>query len=99
MSETYGVFTIDRKDARSLLKSTRGKIASCLFIKKNGEERKMIFRTGVKKGVKGVGMSYNPAEYNLLTVFDMQKGEFRHINLNTLKEFKINGILYKVKEE
>lgn len=35
--------------------------------------RTMNCRLGVKKGVKGVGQSYDPASKNLLTVFDMQK--------------------------
>lgn len=51
-----------------------GQIFTVEFIKRsNGELRSMTARRGVKKGVKGVGMSYNPADHNLLTVYDMKK--------------------------
>lgn len=63
-----------------------GKIASAEFIKKDGSLRKMVFRTQVTKGVTGEGMKYNPSDYGLRTVFDMQKQEFRHINLNTIRK-------------
>lgn len=57
-----------------------GKIASVTFIKRSdGTERKMICRTGVKKGVTGRGSSYDPETKGLLTVFDMQKQAFRTI--------------------
>jgi hypothetical protein len=57
-----------------------------------GEHRVMVCRRGVKKGVKGIGMSYKPEEKNLFVVFDMMKrdpktnerGVFRMINLDGL---------------
>ena len=36
---------------RDLIENTNGKIASVTFIKKDGTERKMQFRTGVKAGL------------------------------------------------
>ena len=51
----------------------------------------------VTKGVKGLGMNYNPSEYNLIPVYDMSKG-FRMINASTITELKIEGINYKVAE-
>lgn len=54
-------------------KTEDGQLFSVDFIKRgNGELRTMTARRGVKKGVKGVGMSYVPEEHNLLTVYDMQ---------------------------
>ena len=51
-----------------------GKIFTVEFVKRtNNEMRVMTARRGVTKGVKGVGQAFNPAEYNLLTVYDMQK--------------------------
>jgi predicted CoA-binding protein len=55
----------------------------------------MVARRGVKKGVKGVGMSFNPDTKNLFVVYDMQKRGFRMVNLNTLIEAKVNGITIK----
>jgi len=66
------------------------KVFTAKFIKKDGSERVMNCRRGVTKGVKGVGMSYDPYLKNLLPVFDMQKQAFRMINISTLKELKAN---------
>lgn len=80
-----------------------GKVFTVEFVKRtNNELRKMNCRRGVTKGVKGVGLSYNPAEKNLLGVYDMQaiesgkdeKGAFRMINLESLKTLKLGGKAY-----
>lgn len=90
---------ITKKEAIPLIYETKGLIFSCVFIKRTtGETRKMICRLHVKKGVKGIGLKYNPMEKGLLNVFDMKKGEFRMINLETLKELKINHVTYKITE-
>lgn len=34
--------------------------------------REMVCRIGVKKGVKGVGSGYDPKNYRLITVYDME---------------------------
>jgi hypothetical protein len=64
-----------------------GKIAAVTFIKRtNGEERRMICRTGVKKGVTGRGAAYDPNTKNLLTVYDMEKQAFRTIPAENVVE-------------
>ncbi len=68
--------------------SKGNKIFSVTFIKKDGSTRRMVARLGVRKGVKGVGMSFSPSEKNLMVVFDMHKKAFRMINLNTITELK-----------
>ena len=73
-----------------------GKIASADFIKKDGSLRKMVFRTKVTKGVTGEGMKYNPSDYGLRTVFDMQKRAFRMINLETVISIRAKGELHVV---
>ncbi len=81
------------KEIRSRAEDT---IFSCHFIKKDGSLRKMVCRLGVKKGVKGVGMSYDPTEKGLLCVYDMQKLAFRMINLRTIIKMQIKGeVLYE----
>ena len=73
-----------------------GKIASADFIKKDGSLRKMVFRTKVTKGVTGEGMRYNPSDYGLRPVYDMQKLAFRHINLETVISIRAKGELHVV---
>lgn len=51
-----------------------GRIFTVDFVKRTDNTmRTMSCRRGVTKGVKGVGMSYDPQAKNLLTVYDMQK--------------------------
>ena len=72
-----------------------GQIFAVEFIKRtNGEHRKMLCRLGVKKHLKGGTQAYNPSEYNLLTVFDMEKGAYRMINIDGIISLKIAGQEY-----
>ena len=68
--------------------ATNGKFFSVSFIKKDGSERKMTARLGVKKDIKGVGLKFNPSERNLIVVFDIHKKAYRMINLSTIFKFK-----------
>lgn len=68
--------------------SKGNKIFSVTFIKKDGSTRRMVARLGVRKGVKGVGMSFSPSEKNMMVVFDMHKRAFRMVNLETIVELK-----------
>ena len=75
----------------NLLKETSNKkIFSVTFVKKDGSIRKMNAMRGVRKGVKGVGHSFDPSEKNLLTVYDMQIGAFRFVNLDDVLLFRAN---------
>ena len=74
------------------------KIFTVTFTKKDGSVRVMNARRGVKKGVKGVGMSYNPTEKDLVVVFDMQKEAFRMINAKTIMEVKADKKVYTFKD-
>lgn len=81
-----------------------GLLFSAKFIKRTtGEERLMVCRRGVTIGVTGKGMSYDPAQRNLLTVYDVNKendrtgfrGAFRQINLDGLIEVHHRGKIWK----
>lgn len=74
------------------LKDTKGRIFRAVFIKKDGTERVMVARTGVRKGVKGTGMSYNPESKGLVPVYDMRKKAWRMVNANTMKSLKCGVI-------
>lgn len=77
------------------------------FVKKDGTIRDMVCRRGVKEhltpegervGLKGTGMSYDPKEKRLITVYDFQKQNYRMINELTLIEASIGGTIYRVRE-
>lgn len=73
---------------REQILATNGKFFSVSFIKKDGTERRMTARLGVKKDIKGVGLKFNPSERNLIVVFDIHKRAYRMINLSTIFKFK-----------
>jgi hypothetical protein len=68
------------------------KIFYCEFEKKDGSIRKMICRLGVTKHLKGGELTYNPADYNNLIVFDMAVKEYRTIKFDKLRNIRYNGI-------
>lgn len=74
------------------------KIFTVSFTKKDGSLRLMNARRGVTKGVKGVGMSYDPSKKGLVVVFDMQKQAFRMINADTIHEIKADKKIYIFKD-
>ncbi len=75
----------------SLINSTNGKIFACEFVKKDKTLRHMVCRTGVRKGVTGKGLAFDPLEKGLKPVYDMQKRGWRMINLETTFALKIAG--------
>lgn len=88
------IITIE--NAAKLIKSTNGRIFSASFVKKDGSSREMTCRLGVKKHLKGGELAYDPSEYDLMTVFDLQKNQYRMINLDTITSITVNGIFYSV---
>ena len=73
---------------KETIQQTNGKFFSVVFTKKDGTTRRMTARLGVKKGVSGKGMSYNPDDKGLIVVWDNQKQDYRMVNLSTITEFK-----------
>lgn len=95
------------KTAKELLKEMNsGKIFTAQFIKKDGSTRIINARTGVKKGNKGVGLSFDPMAKNLLPVLDMELSKKvddinkakRFINLSTVIWVQISGVKYWVSD-
>lgn len=84
---------MDPRTAKELIDSTQGKFFSVIFTKRSGGIREMVARTGVKKGVKGIGLKYNPADYSLVSVFDVNNG-FRMIPLDGIHQIKFKGSTY-----
>jgi hypothetical protein len=74
------------------LRETLGNtIFSVEFVKKDGTLRRMKARLGVSKGVTGEGLKFDPESRGLLPVYEIDKGQFRMININTIKRLKFKG--------
>ena len=75
----------------------RGRFFAVDFVKRtDGADRHMVARLGVHRGTLGVGMAYDPAEHDLLTVFDIhapgkgpKRGDFRSVPLDRV--VAVNG--------
>lgn len=78
--------------ALRLLRS--GQICRVDAVKKNGTLRTYSScRTGVSKGVAGKGMSYNPEEKGLITVYEFGVGH-RTIAIDRIVGIKHGGVWY-----
>jgi hypothetical protein len=64
---------------------------SVTFTKKDGTERTINARLGVKKHLKGGEKSYNNNDFNYLTVYSVKDKGYRTVNLDTIKEIKLNN--------
>lgn len=90
---------INRHKVPALVGQSKGRIFSAVFVKVNGEERKMVCRTGVHKDLKG---GVNPAQaqqHPYLTVWDVQKGGYRMLNPATMRTLRLNGQDYEVVDQ
>ena len=74
------------------------------FEKRDGSLRNMTARIGIWKDVNGdenntrvaeEAMSYNPADYNLKAVFDMENGQYRTIATDRVTMITIDGRKYR----
>ncbi len=82
--------TLNRETILAAIDSTKGRIFSVRFIKADGSIRKMICRTGVTSHLRG-GKSNHVNKPHLRTVFDLEIGQYRAINIDTLLEMKAFG--------
>jgi len=87
---------IARENIKEYIKSNGNKIFSAEFIKKNGQRRKMVARIGVKNHLRGGQNNVVRPDRSYMTVFDMQKQEYRTLNLRTLKKLRISGNTYEI---
>ena len=96
MSTTKTTKFVTVNDAVEIIKNSKGKFLTVVFVKRsNNELRTMNCRTGVKKGVVGVGSKIGK-NAGLVTVYDMTKHQFRNVNVSGLREVKVEGKIYKV---
>ena len=91
---------INRTKVATLLSGTKGKIFTAAFDKKDGSYREMNARTGVSKHRRTEDKKSFAHKVNnpYFIVFDLQKGEYRVLNLETLYWVKYGGIQYIVSD-
>lgn len=87
---------IDLETAKHLIFDTKGKIFTVVFIKKDGTERTMNARLGVKKFLSGGKLRYDAGEMGYIPVYDIQAKGYRIVNSSTIKKLKIGGKEYIV---
>ena len=75
---------------RQLLSTVHGQFMTLTFTKKDGSERMMTCRLGVKKDLKG-GANTVAHINKYLTVYDMVKHAYRNVNLETVTRIKAGG--------
>lgn len=99
-SPKYPIRTpIQRHHVEPLIRglNRKGEIFGVKFFKKDGSARTMCCRLGVSKGVTGEGKRWGRVEHpNLVTVYDMGKGGFRHVNLDTVQSVTTKGNVFYV---
>jgi hypothetical protein len=71
--------------------SEGGRWFSVEFVKKNGERRKMICREGVYRHLKGGELKYEPQKYDLKTVWDAGKGDYRMVPTDPARVISVRG--------
>jgi hypothetical protein len=87
---------ISKATAKDMIQKSKGKIFTTTYIKKDKSKRVMNCRLHVQKGVTGEGLKYNPDDYNLIPVYDMQVKGFRMVNVATLVSLSISNETYEV---
>lgn len=85
---------MDLKKLQAMIRG--GKIFSVEFIKRtDGTKRLMVARTGVKKHLSGNDTRlWQPADHNLVAVYDMQKRAYRHIPADSILRIRAGGKEY-----
>ena len=89
--------TINKEEAKELIKESKGLIFAATFTKKDGSSRLMNARLGKKYTPTGKAAPYKAEDYNLLPAYDMKIKAFRMININTLTNLSINANKYIIK--
>lgn len=78
---------------RTIIDATKGQIFSVKFIKANGEERDMVCRTGVRKGINGNGYSMSKAKRLIRwRVWDLHKAAWRTIPIDRIISIKASRL-------
>ena len=87
---------ITNEQAKQKLLDCKGnQFFTVTFIKKSdGSLRTMNCRKGVRKGVKGGGLRFDPVDKGLIGVWDRTKGLHRFISCGDIRRISIKGKRY-----
>jgi hypothetical protein len=85
--------TLSRKAkiVKSIVNDTNGKFFQVVFTKKDGSERVLNGRTGVRKHLKG-GQSTISANPSLVSVYDVQAQGYRCFDADRVISLKVDGV-------
>ncbi len=78
---------------RAIAEAQDGKVFTVTFVKKDGTVRTLNGRLGVTKHLKG-GENTVAHKQEYLTVYDMQKGDYRNVNLDTVMSLRCGDVEY-----
>jgi len=89
---------ITKKEAIERLARTNGRVFNAVYTtRKSGAMCQVNARLGVRKGVKGVGRSFDPASKGLLGIYKMGRGGgHRLLNLRALHSVTVDGEKYTI---
>ncbi|MCK9556192.1 hypothetical protein M0R19_07590 [Candidatus Pacearchaeota archaeon] len=108
MPEEKKIETLKRQHIVTLLFKNRKKVFEVDFIKDDGEERHMIASMEpdekfVKEYIKNKSKTEKKSVKRVekfdpdhITVFDLEKRNFRKINIKTAKRLRLDGVEYKI---
>ena len=80
-----------REMLRNLIKATNGLFFSIDFVTKKGETRHLTLKDGVESALvypKGQGSNNQEHCSHLITLFDVQDGRYKSVNLDTVTKLK-----------
>ena len=96
---------LSRNDSERLAKVLQtGKFVGVTFRKKNGQMRNLTGRAGVGKHTNGKGMAYNPADKNMITIWESTRSNrksegdkgYRMVTLHRVIQIRANKLRYNI---
>jgi len=81
------------RNLEQIIRATAGKFFTVVFTKKDGSERVLNGRLGVVSKLKGGQTMVNKDQF--LVVFDVQIGQYRSVNKDTIKEVRFGKEIFK----
>lgn len=81
------------KNLAKIIEKTYGKFFTVVFTKKDGTERVLNGRLGVKSALKGGKSTVDPNKY--IVVYEANRNQYRAVNKETIKEVRFAGKIYR----
>lgn len=89
--------SIGRRELRGFLEALGPRLFGVVFVRRtDGAARRMVCRTGVAPDRTGPGLAFDPADYNLYSVFDVRRRQYRFLPLENVLCLTCNRKRYRV---